>query len=143
MLKRLVFLVVLAALAVPAVAASKRLDVKGPVALRGHGLLRGELQATDPASQVQMRLRLGGIRLLDLAGDAKVTCNGEDANQRQNDGGRTVFFCKARRARILVQGSHYKFAVLARQYAMKIPEGVSGILAGRFHVVEPPADSNE
>ena len=142
MLKRIVFLVVLAALAVPAVAAAKQFDVKGPLALRAHGLLRGELQATDPAAQVQMRLRAGRIRVLDFAGDAKVTCNGEDAQTRQNDDGQTVFFCKARRARVAVQGSDYRLAVLARQYAMKIPEGVSGTLAGRFHVVEPPADSN-
>jgi hypothetical protein len=132
MLKRLVFLVLLAALTLPAVAAAKRLDVKGQVALRGHGLLRGELQATDPAAQVQLRLRVGRIRVLDLAGDAQVTCNGEAAETRQNGDGQTILFCKGRRARVLLQGSHYRLAVLAMQYAMKIPEGVSGTLAGRF-----------
>lgn len=55
MLKRLVFLVMLAALAVPAAAAAQTLDVQGPVTIRGLGPLRGELQAPDPARALKIR----------------------------------------------------------------------------------------
>jgi hypothetical protein len=148
MLKRLAFLVFVAVLAVPAAAAAKQTDVNGPAALRGHGLLRGELQASDPSSQVKLILRAGRVRVLDLAGDAKVTCNGKAARQRQNDQGQAVFACAGRRARVLIAGSHYRLAVAARQYALQIPEGVSGKLQGRFRLASttqdpaPPADPN-
>ena len=72
MLKRLVFLVMLAALAIPAAAAAQKLDVQGPVTIRGIGPLRGELKAPEPARAVRIRFQAGRLKLVDLAGDLKV-----------------------------------------------------------------------
>jgi 3-methyladenine DNA glycosylase/8-oxoguanine DNA glycosylase len=86
----------LAALATPVVAAAQRLDVQGPVALSGHGLLRGELQATAAARPVRIRFQAGRVRLVDLAGDLKVRCKGRPARSRQNADGQTVYQCAGR-----------------------------------------------
>ncbi len=141
MLKRLVFLVMLAALAVPAAAAAQTLDVQGPVTIRGLGPLRGELQAPDPARAVKIRFQAGRLKLVDLAGDLKVRCKGRPARSRQDADGHAVFLCAGRAGGALVQGSHYGIALAAAHYGLQIPEGVSGSLSGRFRVVEAPAES--
>jgi hypothetical protein len=141
MLKRTVFLVTAAALALPALAAARTLEVQGPATVKGHGFLRGELQATDPSLQVRIRFRAGMVRLADLAGDLQVTCKGRPARSHHNRKGQAVYRCAGRVGRMLVTGSHYRLALASMRYVLELPEGVSGTLRGRFRSSAPTGDN--
>ncbi len=60
MFKRTVFLFMSAALALPAIAAAKTIDVDGPLTLRGHGPLRAQLASADGSARVSIRPSLRG-----------------------------------------------------------------------------------
>jgi len=137
MLKRTVFLVMVAALAVPALAAARPHEVQGPATLKGHGFLRGELQATDPSLSVRIRFRAGMVRVVDLAGDLQVTCKGRPARSHHNRKGQAVYRCAGRAGRMLVTGSHYGLALVSMRYVLELPDGVSGTLSGRFRSTAP------
>ena len=135
MLKRTVPLFLLAALALPVAAAAQKLDVKGPLALRGHAFVRGELQATADAKPLRIRLQAGFVRIVDLGSDLKVRCEGrrdEATKTSKNANGQTVYLCVGRALRVGVKGSHYRIFGFAMQYGFMIPDGVTGTLAGRF-----------
>ena len=133
MLKRTVPLLVLAALAVPASAAAQKIDVKGPLALRGHAFVRGELQARSETKPVQIRLQAGFVRIVDLGSDLRVRCQGRGQRKAtKNESGQTVYLCSGRALRIGVRGTHYRIFGFAMQYGFLIPEGVAGSLAGAF-----------
>ena len=133
MLKRTVPLIVLVALAIPAAATGKRIDVTGPIAVQGHAFVSADLQATDASRPVRMRLRAGFVRIVDLSGDLKVRCGGKAKLQtRKNARDQNVYLCIVRAGRLAMKGSHYRLFGFAMRYGLLIPEGVSGTLAGRF-----------
>lgn len=140
MFKRTVLLLSLAALTLPLAAAAKKLEVQGPLAIKGHGFLRGELQTADPANTKPVRFRGQGgfIRFVDLGGDLKVKCQGKgQMKSTDNDEGQTVVFCMGRGGRAAASGSHYRLVLFALRYQAFIPEGVSGTLQGRFRSCTP------
>lgn len=120
--------------------AVKTLDVEGPLLLKGKGRLQGELEMANPAETrpVVFGGRLGGIRLVDLAGDLRVRCQGRGGSSvREDDEGHKVYVCKGRGGRVQVHGSHFELQLGARQYGAKIPAGVTGTLKGHFRACIP------
>ncbi|MDQ2982595.1 MAG: hypothetical protein M3R70_01530 [Actinomycetota bacterium] len=135
MLKRTVPLLALLALALPVAAGAKLLDIKGPVALLGHGGLRGELSSEAGARPVRLRIQAGVFRVTDLAGDLKARCLGRvRSGSKQDADGHTVWICSAKRGLAVISGSNYHIGGLARRYTALIPAGVSGTLGGRFNI---------
>lgn len=133
----------LAALAFPGTAAAEKLDVEGPLALMGHGPLRGELKMADAAESrpVVVGGMIGVVRFVDLAGDLEVQCKGRgDASGRENDEGHKVYTCKGRGGRARVTGTHFRIMLFARKYGILIPGGTTGTLQGKFRVRDEQAD---
>jgi len=132
----------LAALAFPGTAAAETLDVEGPLAVKGHGPLRGELKMANPSESkpVVFGGQVGFVRFIDLAGDLKVRCKGRgEAAARENEQGQKVYTCKGRGGRARVHGSHFRVALFAMKYGILIPEGVTGTLQGKFRVRDEQA----
>src|SRR5918996_1044598 len=98
----------LAALAFPGTAAAEKLDVEGPLAVKGHGPLRGELEMANPSDSkpVVVGGQVGFVRFIDLAGDLKVRCKGRgEAAARENEEGQKVYTCSGRGGRARVHRS--------------------------------------
>lgn len=137
MFKRTVFLLVLAALALPALAAAQKLDVKGPILVKGRGPLHGELSMANASATRPVHFvgRRGLIRFVDLAGDLRVQCQGRGrAKASENAQGQKVFTCLGRGGRAKVHGSKFRLRGALGQYTLLIPAGVTGTLEGRFRV---------
>lgn len=131
MFKRTVPLLVLAALALPAMAVAQKADLVGPAALLGHGPVRGELQSDDGPKRVRFRLTGGLVQFTDLGRDMKVSCHGNGAMLAGTDGGKLVVQCSGRTLAV-VSASHFRFGGKARRYLIQIPEGMSGTVNGDF-----------
>jgi hypothetical protein len=134
----------LAALAFPGTAAAEKLDVEGPLAVKGHGPLRGELKMANPSESkpVVFGGQVGFVRFIDLSGDLKVRCKGRgEAAARENEEGQKVYTCKGRGGRARVNGSHFRIALFAMKYGILIPEGTTGTLQGKFRVRDEQADA--
>jgi hypothetical protein len=138
MLKRTVLpLLSLAALALPVGAGANQTDIKGPVALRGRGFVRAELQSTQTTKPLVLRVHAGFMRIVDLGGDLKARCGGAARSaSKQNSQGQTVFLCVAREGRLGIIGSHYRLFGFAMQYGALVPDGVSGTISGHFRTCE-------
>jgi hypothetical protein len=138
MIKWMLTLTALAALAVPAVAsadlapADKGTAVDGKaIALQGHLFLRAELSGSATAKPVRLAARAGFVRFVDLGGDMKVQCDGKGPDHtRQNDKGQTVVICVGRGG-ALVTGSHFGIHGFAMRYGIAIPDGYTGTVKGR------------
>jgi hypothetical protein len=131
MLKRTVPLLVLAALALPAMAVAKKADITGPAALLGHGPVRGELRSDDGPKRVRFQLAGGLLQLTDLSGDLKVVCHGNGPMRAGNDDGKLVVQCSGRTL-VVASASNVRFGGKAHRYLIQIPEGMSGTVSGEF-----------
>lgn len=129
-MRRLTYALVLAALVLPAAAAAKTLDVEGPLTLKGQGQLRGELETANPARTRPVVLggSAGVVRFVDLAGDLRVQCAGRSRAGK-------VYTCRLGVMRARLHGSHFRLALSARMYGMRLPEGVAGTLHGTFRIL--------
>lgn len=135
----------LAALAFPGTAAAEKLDVEGPLTIQGHGPLRGELKAANPSETrpVVVGGKVGFVRFIDLAGDLRVQCKGRgEAAARENEEGQKVYTCKGRGGRARAHGSHFRVALFAMKYGIRIPEGVTGTLQGKFRARDEQAQAD-
>lgn len=135
----------LAALAFPGTAAAEKLDVEGPLTIQGHGPLRGELKAANPSETrpVVVGGKVGFVRFIDLAGDLRVQCKGRgEAAARENEEGQKVYTCKGRGGRARAHGSHFRVALFAMKYGIRIPEGVTGTLQGNFRARDEQAQAD-
>lgn len=143
MIKRTVFLLTLAALAIPGTAAAQKLDVQGPLLVKGHGPLRAELTMAN-ASETRAVVfggQRGIVRFVDLSGDLRVQCQGRGrARRTENEQGQTVFTCAGRGGRARAHGSHFAIRALLKTYGMLLPEGASATLQGRFKTCKPGTD---
>lgn len=133
MFKRTVFLLVAVALAVPAVAVAKQIDVSGPATISGHGPVRGKLRSEEGPARVTFHLS-GKILVSGKARDLEVSCEGARVKTRTavNRRGFKLVACKGRRMTVVVSASAFHFGAVARRYVIEIPEGVNGKLYGRF-----------
>jgi hypothetical protein len=137
MIKRTLFLSILAALALPAAALAKQHDVTGPVKVAGKGPLRAELTAADASSAEPVLVAglAGVVRFVDLSGDLEVKCQGKGKTvTKQDDEGHSVVVCRGRGVRATAQGGHFRLAALLGRYRASIPAGYTGTLKGRFRV---------
>lgn len=124
----------LLALALPASAAAKQNEIKGPATLAGAAFVGGELSMTslDEQRPFAFQGRAGYVGFLDLAGDLKVRCAGKgEARSKETDKGR-VFMCMGRGGVAQALGSHFRFRGFALRYRILVPEGVSGEIHGRY-----------
>ena len=133
MIKRTVLLLVAVALAVPAVAAAKQIDVSGPATIVGHGPVRGKLRSAEGQARVTFQLS-GKILVSGMARDLEVSCEGPRVKTRTavNRRGIEKVACMGRRMTVVVSASAFQFGAVARRYVIEIPEGVNGKLYGRF-----------
>ena len=133
MIKRTVFLLVALALALPAAAMAKQIDVSGPATIVGHGPVRGKFRSADGPARVTFHLS-GKILVSGLARDLEVSCEGPRVKTRTavNRRGLEKVACKGRRMTMVVSASAFHFGAVARRYQIEIPEGVNGKLFGRF-----------
>lgn len=133
---RVIPVLLLAAFLLPGAAAAKTVEVKGPLAIGGHGFLNGELtmELGDEPRPVVFAGKGGYIGLLDLGGDLQVRCAGRGkARSKQTEQGK-VYFCIGRAGTAHAVGSHFKFRAFAGHYLAAFPEGTSGTVNGRFVV---------
>jgi hypothetical protein len=141
MIKRLVPLFALAALALPVSAVANEINVKGPEALRGSGFVRGELQATADAKPVRLRIHAGFVRIVDIAGDLETRAQGHVRTASKQDAqGHKVVLYVAQEGRIGLKGSDYRVLGFAMQYGMLVPDRVTGTLSGRLQECQAGAD---
>jgi hypothetical protein len=134
MLKRTVPLLVIVALALPAIAVAKKADLVGPAALLGHGPVRGELKSETGPKRVGFRLARGLMRFTDLGGDMNVVCRGNGPTHAGlNDDGKLVVQCSGQ-TNVVVSASAFRFGGKARRYAIHIPDGVGGTVQGEYRL---------
>jgi hypothetical protein len=145
MLKKLLFLVVLAALFVPTAALARSLEVEGPASLAGRGGVRGALHG-EHAATVNLRLAGGLIGVTGGARNLEVRCTGRKVKQaaRVHRRLKTVV-CKARGPMLVaITSSRFRFGAKSRAFTIKVPEGLSGTLHGNLRPIgRPPVDEAE
>lgn len=131
---RMIVATALCALFVPGVAAAKEADVDGPMALKGAGFFKAELEMGDGDEQRPVRIggRGGYVGFLDLGGDLEVRCAGKGRAQIKKTDEGTVFLCAGRVGIATARGSHFKLRGFAMRYRALLPEGVTGSFQGRF-----------
>jgi hypothetical protein len=144
MLKKVMLVVALAALLVPAAALANSIEVEGPAELAGRGGVRGALHGAEPAT-VELRLRGGQIRVTGAAADLEVACTGRRVKQasRTHRQLKTVL-CRARgRMLVAITSKRFRFAAQSRRFTIQIPEGLSGVLHGNVRAPEAPAEEQQ
>lgn len=144
MLKRLLCLLSVSALAVPAAASAapgprQTVTISGSkIALVGRAFVKAELTASAAAKPVRVLGRAGFMRFVDLGGDLKVRCQGRgDAQGQKNDKGQTVFLCAGAGGRAEATGSHFAIQGFALRYGLAIPDGYTGTVEGRVRERQP------
>jgi hypothetical protein len=133
MLRKLLPLLVLAALLVPAAAQAKKVEVFGPATIQGHGPVHGGFHAESSAT-VKFRFRVAVIRVTGKADDLRVACEGSRVRklERSNRRGLKIVVCNGRGLSVAVTGTRFGFAARSGAYGINVPEGVSGVLYGHF-----------
>jgi hypothetical protein len=132
MLKKLI-VVASAALLVPVAALATPLEVEGPASVSGQGAVRGALHSPDGPATVSFRLRAGMIRITGSSRNLDVACTGRGVRTGTRQNRRLkVVICKGRGLLVQVTSTRFHFGAVARRYGIQIPEGVSGVLNGRF-----------
>ena len=133
-MKRTLCLLVVVALAVPAVAAAKTINVSGPVTITGHGPARGALRSEEGAARVTFQLS-GKILVGGKARDLEVSCEGESVKTRTHvsrRGGKLVG-CVGRGMTVVVSANAFRFGLKSRRWQIEVPVGVvTAMLGGPF-----------
>lgn len=140
-MKRTLCLLVAVALAIPAVAAAKTIEVNGPATITGHGPARGALRSENGPARVTFQLS-GKILVGGKARDLEVSCEGESVQTRTHvsrRGGKLVG-CVGRRMTVVVSASAFHFGLKSRRWQIDIPDGVNGKISGRFRDAGRPAE---
>lgn len=138
-MKKLLFLVVLAALLVPTAALARSLEVDGPASFAGRGGVRGALHG-EQAATVNLRLARGLVQVTGAARNLEVRCTGRKVKQaaRVHRRLKTVV-CKARGPMLVaITSSRFRFGAKSRAFTIQVPEGLSGMLHGNLRPIGPP-----
>ena len=132
-MKRTLCLLVLTALAVPAVAAAKTIDISGPATITGHGPARGALRSENGPARVTFHLS-GKILVGGKARDLEVSCEGARVQTRThvNRRGAKLVGCVGRSMTVVVSAGAFRFGLKSPRWQIEIPEGVNGKISGRF-----------
>lgn len=138
MFKRTVPLLALAVMALPVAAGAKQIDVSGPANYAGKGAVQGRLVSEDGLKRI--RFRFAGALTFTGSADMKVVCRGNGQTHASVKDGNLVVTCQGRMLAV-AGASALGFKGHARQYAIHVPEGVSGSIEGRLiRQVRPPAE---
>jgi hypothetical protein len=142
--RKIMFVVALAALLVPAAALAKSIEVDGPASLQGRGGVRGALHG-ERAATVDLRMAGGLIRVTGAAGNLAVRCAGRNVKQALRSHRRLeTVVCKARGPMLVaITSKRFRFGAKSRAFGIQIPEGISGTLYGNVRLLEPPAAEDE
>jgi hypothetical protein len=144
-MKKLLLLMVLAALLVPTAALARSLEVEGPASLAGRGGVRGALHG-EQAATVNLRLAGGLIRVTGAARNLAVRCSGRKVKQGARIQRRVkTVVCKARGPMLVaITSARFRFGAKSRAFTIQVPEGLSGTLYGNVRLLAPPpADEDE
>jgi hypothetical protein len=138
MFKRTIPLLALAAIALPVAAGAKQIEVSGPASYAGKGAVHGRLASADGPKRI--RFRFAGTLTFTGAADMKVACRGNGQTLSSVEDGNLVVKCQGKMLAV-ASASALGFSGQARQYAIHVPEGVSGSIEGRLiRQVRPPAE---
>jgi hypothetical protein len=142
MMRLTLLLCAVAALAVPAAAAAKTVDVKGPQAVLARGFVKAELTMSKlDGKPVTVRATAGFVRFVDLDDDLEVRCLRGKARETKRDDGKTVFACLGPAA---ARGSHFELRAFSIRFGMLVPEGAAGeVSAARLRTREPGKQRSE
>jgi hypothetical protein len=111
MLKRVVSLLALAALALPAAAAAKTYDVNGRLGLLGRGDVSADLTAGADAKPVRIAVLGGSLTITPVSSDVKI-------KRRSKADGKAVL--------AIVSGSHFQIQATGKLFLLGVPEGYTG-----------------
>jgi hypothetical protein len=142
--KKVMFVVALAALLVPAAALAKSIEVNGPASLGGRGGVRGSLHGEQVAT-VNLRMAGGLIRVTGAAGNLAVRCTGRKVKQGSRTHRRLeTVVCKARGPMfVAITSKRFRFGAKSRAFSIQVPEGLSGTLYGNVRLLDPPSAEEE
>jgi hypothetical protein len=145
--KKLMFVVALAALLVPAAALAKSIEVNGPASLGGRGGVRGSLHGEEAAT-VNLRMAGGLIRVTGAAGNLAVGCTGRKVKQGSRNHRRLeTVVCNARGPMLVaITSKRFHFGAKSRAFSIRVPEGLSGTLYGNLRLIgrpRPPVDEEQ
>lgn len=143
--RKIMFVVALAALLVPAAALAKSIEVNGPASLGGRGGVRGALHG-DQAATVNLRMAGGLIRVTGAAGDLAVRCTGRKVKQGSRTHRRLeMVVCKARGPMLVaITSKRFRFGAKSRMFSIQVPEGLSGTLHGNLRLIgRPPVEEEQ
>jgi hypothetical protein len=143
-MKKLLFLVVLAALLVPTAALARSLDVDGPASLAGRGGVRGALHG-ERAATVNLRMAGGLIQVTGAARDLEVRCAGRKVRQASRIHRRLkTVVCKAHGPMLVaITSKRFRFGAKSRAFTIQVPAGLSGTLYGNVRLLDPPPADEE
>jgi hypothetical protein len=111
MSKRVVSLLALAALALPAAAAAKTYDVSGRLGLLGRGDVSADLTAGADAKPVRIAVLGGSLTVTPVSSDVQV-------KRRTGPGGKAVL--------AVISGSHFQIQATGKLFLLGIPQGYTG-----------------
>jgi len=142
--RKIMFVVALAALLVPAAALAKSIEVDGPASLGGRGGVRGALHG-EQAATVNLRMAGGLIRVTGAAGNLEVRCAGRKVKQASRTHRRLeTVVCKARGPMLVaITSKRFRFGAKSRAFSIQVPEGLSGMLHGNLRLVGQPSAEEE
>jgi len=111
MLKRVVYLLALAALALPAAAAAKTYDVSGRLGLLGRGDVSADLIAGADAKPVRIAVLGGSLTITPVSSDVQI-------KRRSKADGKAVL--------AIVTGSHFQIQATGKLFLLGVPQGYTG-----------------
>lgn len=119
MSKRVAFVLALAALAFPAVAAAKTYEVGGRLGLLGRSAVSADLTAGAGARPVRIAVLGGSLNVTSVSDDVKVRC-------RSRADGKAATSCTGKAVLAIVSGSHFRIEASGKLFLLGVPAGYSG-----------------
>jgi len=119
MLKRAAFLIALAALALPGLAAATSYDPSSRLGLIGKGDVSADLTSSGDVNPVRIAVLGGSLQITKLSDDVKVICRARGANASPAN-------CTGQGVMAIITGSHFQIQATGKLFLLGIPQGYSG-----------------
>jgi hypothetical protein len=131
-MRRIVPLLVLAALLAPAaVAGAQAEEVKGPVMLAAQGQIAGEVSVPEDGA-VRFVVAGGYVGVEGARGALEIGCRGGEMRTRRDREGNLQAACHGRRLLVLVGGDEFTFKAAGRRIGTFLPAGATATIRGEF-----------
>ena len=119
MFKRAAFLIAIAALALPALAAATSYDPSTRLGLLGKGDVSADLTAGADAKPVRIAVVGGSLTVTPVSDDVKISCH-----SRAN--GKASTSCTGNAVLAIVTGSHFQIQASGKLFLLGVPQGYTG-----------------